>query len=60
MSEIREARLQKANLLIDKGFEPYGETFKISLNSTHPLRFNIYLNINYSSKLLFAALLLNI
>ena len=28
MSEIREARLQKANLLIDKGFEPYGETFK--------------------------------
>ena len=30
MSEIREARLLKANLLVNKGFEPYAETFKIS------------------------------
>ena len=30
MSEIREARLLKANALINKGFEPYAETFKIS------------------------------
>ncbi len=30
MSEIREARLLKANSLINKGFEPYAETFKIS------------------------------
>ena len=30
MSEIREARLLKANSLIKKGFEPYSETFKIS------------------------------
>ena len=30
MSDIREARLLKANLLIKKGFEPYSETFKIS------------------------------
>ena len=30
MSEIRESRLLKANSLINKGFEPYGETFKIS------------------------------
>ena len=30
MSEIRESRLLKANSLINKGFEPYSETFKIS------------------------------
>ena len=30
MSEIREARLQKTNSLINKGFEPYAENFKIS------------------------------
>ena len=30
MSEIREARLLKANLLVNKGFEPYAETFKTS------------------------------
>ena len=30
MSEIREARLLKANSLVKKGFEPYAETFKIS------------------------------
>ena len=30
MSEIREARLLKANLLVKKGFHPYAETFKIS------------------------------
>ena len=30
MSEIREARLSKANLLIQRGLEPYAETFKIS------------------------------
>ena len=30
MSEIREARLLKANTLIKKGFQPYAETFKIS------------------------------
>ena len=30
MSEIREARLQKSNSLVSKGFEPYAESFKIS------------------------------
>ena len=30
MSEIREARLQKANLLVSKGFASYAESFKIS------------------------------
>ena len=35
MSDIREARLSKANLLVEKGFEPYAETFKIS----HSTRF---------------------
>ncbi len=30
MSEIREARLLKAKSLVNKGFEPYAETFKIS------------------------------
>ena len=35
MSDIREARLLKANLLVDKGFEPYAETFQIS----HSTRF---------------------
>ena len=30
MSEIREARLLKANSLVNKGFEPYAETFKTS------------------------------
>ncbi|MBO6971440.1 MAG: lysine--tRNA ligase [Prochlorococcus marinus CUG1431] len=30
MSEIREARLQKANSLVNKGFASYAESFKIS------------------------------
>ena len=30
MSEIREARLQKANSLVSKGFASYAESFKIS------------------------------
>ena len=30
MSEIREVRLQKANTLINKGFAPYAESFKVS------------------------------
>ena len=30
MSEIREARLQKLNLLVKKGFNPYAETFEIT------------------------------
>ena len=30
MSEIREARLSKANSLLKKGFDPYAETFKVS------------------------------
>ena len=30
MSDIREARLSKANILVNKGFEPYSETFKVS------------------------------
>ena len=41
MSEIREARLLKANTLVNKGFEPYAETFKIS----HSTKF---LNENYA------------
>ena len=40
MSEIREARLQKVNLLINKGFNPYAETFEI----THSTKF---LNHNF-------------
>ena len=30
MSEIREARLQKANSLISKGFVSYAESFKVT------------------------------
>jgi len=30
MSEIREARLQKANSLVSKGFASYAESFKVS------------------------------
>ena len=30
MSEIREARLQKANLLVSRGFASYAESFKVS------------------------------
>ena len=33
MSEIRDARLLKANLLVNKGFEAYAESFKISHSS---------------------------
>ena len=33
MSEIREARLLKANSLVKKGFESYAENFKISHSS---------------------------
>ena len=30
MSEIRDARLQKANLLVSKGFASYAESFRVS------------------------------
>ena len=30
MSEIREARLQKANSLVSKGFASYAESFRVS------------------------------
>ena len=30
MSEIRNSRLQKANLLVSKGFASYAESFKVS------------------------------
>ena len=33
MSEIREARLQKANSLVTKGFASYAESFKVSHNT---------------------------
>ena len=33
MSEIREARLQKAKSLVNKGFASYAESFKISHNT---------------------------
>jgi len=35
LSEIREARLQKANKLVSKGFDSYAETFKV----THTTKF---------------------
>ena len=34
MSEIREARLQKANSLISKGFASYAQSFRVSNTST--------------------------
>jgi len=34
LSEIREARLQKANSLVSKGFASYAESFKISHSTT--------------------------
>ena len=34
MSEIREARLQKANSLVCKGFTSYAESFKVSHTTT--------------------------
>ena len=37
MSEIKEARLQKANSLISKGFASYAQSFKVS----HTTRFLI-------------------
>ena len=30
MSEIKEARLQKANSLVNKGFASYAQSFKVS------------------------------
>ena len=33
MSEFRDARLQKANSLVNKGFAPYAENFIISHNT---------------------------
>jgi len=41
LSEFREARLNKAKILIDRGFNPYGENFKVS----HSTKF---LNDKYS------------
>ena len=37
MSEIREARLQKANSLVSKGFASYAESFRVS----HSIQFLI-------------------
>ena len=34
MSEIREARLQKANLLVSKGFVSYAQNFRVSHNTS--------------------------
>ena len=33
MSEIRDARLQKANLLVSRGLASYAESFRVSHNS---------------------------
>jgi len=38
LSEIREARLQKANALVSKGFASYAESFKVS----HTIKFLIH------------------
>ena len=34
MSEIKEARLQKANSLVSKGFASYAQSFKVSHNTS--------------------------
>lgn len=44
MSEIRDARLLKANSLINKGFEPYAENFKISHSTKFLIEKFSYLN----------------
>ena len=44
MSEIREARLSKANALVEKGFEPYAETFQISHSTKFIIKEYGYLN----------------
>ena len=44
MSEIRDARLSKANSLINKGFEPYAENFKISHSTKFLIEKFSYLN----------------
>jgi len=33
LSEIKEARLQKANLLVSKGFASYAGSFRVSHNT---------------------------
>ena len=35
MSEFREARLSKAQILISKGFDPYSENFKVTHSTKH-------------------------
>ncbi len=44
MSEIRDARLLKANSLINKGFEPYAENFKVSHSTKFLMEKFSYLN----------------
>ena len=44
MSEIREARLLKANALVKKGFEPYAETFQVSHSTKFLIEEYGYLN----------------
>ena len=44
MSEIREARLLKANALVKKGFESYAENFKISHSSQFLIQHFSYLD----------------
>ena len=43
MSEIREARLQKANLLICKGFASYAESFRVSHTTKFLIKKFLYL-----------------
>jgi len=44
LSEIREARLLKANSLVKRGFEPYAENFKISHSSQFLIQHFSYLD----------------
>jgi len=46
LSEIRDARLQKANSLVSRGFTSYAESFKVS-HTTKYLIQNYHLNMYF-------------
>jgi len=53
LSEIREARLQKANSLVSKGFPSYAESFRVSHTTKFLIRKFDYLENGQEKILVF-------
>jgi len=56
LSEIREARLQKANSLVSKGFASYAESFRVSHTTKFLIQKFDYLESGQEKTLVFLLL----